>query len=159
MRAVDRALFFCGLVFALVGGLFTAIGLGMAPVLLHESLVFLVFPVLGLVFLGLGIGLLVRRARLRRLHADLLQNGQCIWADIIAVEYNWQYEVNGRHPLVVRCQAVNPADGKVYVFTSEGIWFDPTPWLENRRQVPVYVDPDDYWQYVVDLDGILPEQG
>ena len=67
--------------------------------------------------------------------------------------------MNGRCPLVIQCQAVNPADGKVYVFESEGFWFDPEPLLGERTTLPVLVDPDNYHRYQVLTDGILPEQG
>ena len=97
------------------------------------------------------------RARARR--AKLLEEGQRIDAGIIAVDWDTRFRVNGRCPLVIRCQAVNPADGCVYVFQSEAFWFDPSPFLEGLSTLPVYVDGDNYRRYAVDTQGIVPKQG
>ena len=80
-------------------------------------------------------------------------------AGIIAVDWDTRFRVNGRCPLVIRCQAVNPADGCVYVFQSEAFWFDPSPFLEGLSTLPVYVDGDNYRRYAVDTQGIVPKQG
>ena len=79
--------------------------------------------------------------------------------DIISVDWDTRVRVNGRCPLVIRCQAVTPADGRVYVFQSEAFWFDPSPFLEGLSTLPVYVDGDDYRSYAVDTAGIVPQQG
>ena len=91
--------------------------------------------------------------------AWLAENGRRMEADIIGVQYDTRVRVNGRCPLVIQCQAVNPLDGKVYVFESDGIWFDPEPFLGQRTTLPVLVDPDDYHRYQVVTEGILPERG
>ena len=146
-----------------LGILFTA--LGILLVAAGGTLALLVAPLLGLValpggiFLVLGLAFLGTIARIRRDRTWLQENGRIIEADILGVQYDTRVRVNGRCPLVLQCQAVNPADGKVYVFESDSLWFDPTPFLENRDKMPVLVDPDNYHRYQVLTEGILPEQG
>lgn len=146
-----------------LGILFTA--LGILLVAAGGTLALLVAPLLGLValpggiFLVLGLAFLGTIARIRRDRTWLQENGRIIEADILGVQYDTRVRVNGRCPLVLQCQAVNPADGKVYVFESDSLWFDPTPFLENRDKMPVLVDPDNYHRYQVLTEDVLPEQG
>ena len=154
---MDRVLSFCGILFGVIGALFTAVGVGI--VYAARMPAFLLFCVLGLLFFCLGVGMLLWRARRQKQQAALLENGQRIWADIVEVGPDLRVQFNGRCPFIILCEAKNPADGEVYTFTSEGLWFDPSSCLEGRRQLPVYVDPDNWKHHAVDLDGILPQQG
>lgn len=147
-----------------MGGIFTALGtvfvvVGLLTAFLARVPMLLLFALLGLPFLLLGIGFLRRDARVQRDEAWLRENGSRIYADFVAVQFNTTVRVNGRCPLVIQCQAVNPADGKVYLFESKNIWFDPEPFLQDRPRIPVLVDRSDYHRYLVLTDGILPEQG
>lgn len=147
-----------------MGGIFTAVGIvfiavGLLTALLLRVPVLLFFTLFGLPFLLLGIGFLRRDHRERYIETWLRENGSRIYADFVAVQFNTSVRVNGRCPLVIQCQAVNPADGKVYLFESKNFWFDPEPFLQDRPKIPVLVDRNDYHRYLVLTDGILPEQG
>lgn len=153
---MKKVLLWLGILFTVLGIVFVAAG---------GTLALLVAPLLGLValpggiFLVLGMAFLGTIARIRRDRTWLQENGRIIEADILGVQYDTRVRVNGRCPLVLQCQAVNPADGKVYVFESDSLWFDPTPFLENRDKMPVLVDPDNYHRYQVLTEDVLPEQG
>lgn len=147
-----------------MGGIFTAVGVvfvvvGLLTALLLRMPLLLFFVLFGLPFLLLGIGFLRRDTRVRRDEAWLEENGSTIYADFVAVQFNTTVRVNGRCPLIIQCQAVNPADGKVYLFESKNFWFDPEPFLQDRPKIPVLVDRNDYHRYLVKTDGILPEEG
>lgn len=147
-----------------MGGIFTAVGIvfiavGLLTALLLRVPVLLFFTLFGLPFLLLGIGFLRRDHRERHTETWLRENGSQIYADFVAVQFNTSVRVNGRCPLVIQCQAVNPADGKVYLFESKNFWFDPEPFLQDRPKISVLVDRNDYHRYLVLTDGILPEQG
>lgn len=147
-----------------IGGIFTAVGVvfvvvGLLTALLLRVPLLLFFTLFGLPFLLLGIGFLRRDAHEKQDDAWLQENGSTIYADFVAVQFNTSVQVNGRYPLIIQCQAVNPADGKVYLFESKNFWFDPEPFLRDRPKIPVLVDPDDYHRYLVKTDGILPEEG
>lgn len=154
---MERVLKIVGGVFAALGAVFGFLGLFLLYRLRLAPM--LIFCGLGGIFLAVGIGLLVAQGQMRRRRARLLAEGQRIYADIIEIGYDIRITVNGRCPLVIRCQAVNPADGRVYVFQSQAFWFDPAPFLGNRTQLPVYVDPDNYHHYAVDTEGIVPAKG
>lgn len=154
---MKKVLQLLGTIFLLLGLVFVLLGTGL--VLAAGQLAFLLFAAVGLVFFLVGVGMMAAISRQRKLRLWLEQNGRIIDADIAGVQYDTRVRVNGRCPLVLQCQAVNPADGKVYVFESDSLWFDPTPFLDGRDKVPVLVDPDNYHRYQVLTEGILPEQG
>ena len=151
-------------VLLILGIVFTILGLSIAALattlvlMLREPLLGLV-AVPGIIFFVLGLAFLAAVSRRRRDRAWLAENGRVIEADIVGVQYDTRVRVNGRCPLVLQCQAVNPADGKVYVFESDSLWFDPTPFLDGQTTMPVLVDPDDYHRYQMLTAGILPEKG
>ena len=151
-------------VLLILGIVFTILGLSIAALattlvlMLREPLLGLV-AVPGIIFFVLGLAFLAAVSRRRRDRAWLAENGRTIQAEIVGVQYDTRVRVNGRCPLVLQCQAVNPADGKVYVFESDSLWFDPTPFLDGQTTMPVLVDPDDYHRYQMLTEGILPEKG
>lgn len=151
-------------VLLILGIVFTILGLGIAALattlvlMLREPLLGLV-AVPGVIFFVLGLAFLAAVSRRRRDRAWLAENGRTIQADIVGVQYDTRVRVNGRCPLVLQCQAVTPVDGKVYVFESDSLWFDPTPFLDGQTTMPVLVDPDDYHRYQMLTEGILPEKG
>lgn len=154
---MTKVLRLIGIMFAGIGALFT--GVGIAVVGATGDLHFLMFPLLGGTFLCLGVGFLVYIASHNRRRAQLLAEGTCIYADIVDVAMDTRFRFNGRCPLIIYCQAQNPEDGRVYIFRSEGIWYDPRPYLDDAgvEMLPVYVDPDNYRHYAVDTSGVLPE--
>ena len=154
---MHKVLLILGIVFTVLG-LFIGTLAATLVLMLREPLLGLV-AVPGILFFVLGLAFLAAVSRRRRDCAWLAENGRRIEADIIGVQYDTRVRLNGRCPLVIQCQAVNPANGKVYVFESEGLWFDPEPFLGEHTTLPVLVDPDDYHRYQVVTEGILPERG
>jgi hypothetical protein len=51
---------------------------------------------------------------------------------------------------------MSPYDGKLYTFKSEYFWQDVTPILQryNITTIPVYINPNNYKEYVVDISQI-----
>lgn len=150
------------LVLRLIGIVFTGIGAMFAVLFTVIGITTQVYGLLfggliGLLFFGLGVGFLVHLHRHFKRRAALLENGQRIWADIVAIDLDTRYRYNGRCPFVVRCQAKNPQDGRVYLFNSESFWYDPGPYLEKIQRLPVYVDPDNYRHYAVDVEQYMPQ--
>lgn len=154
---MHKVLLILGIVFTILGLVIAALATTLV-LMLREPLLGLV-AVPGIIFFVLGLAFLAAVSRRRRDRAWLAENGRTIQADIVGVQYDTRVRVNGRCPLVVQCQAVNPADGKVYVFESDSLWFDPTPFLDGQTTMPVLVDPDDYHRYQMLTAGILPEKG
>lgn len=110
---------------------------------------------LGLVFSGIGGGMKLASLRKSRQTADLRQQGTPVQTAFQAVRMNPSFAVNGRHPFQVVTQWLNPATGKLHVFHSDNLWFDPGELIESRK-ITVYLDLSNPQRYTMDL-SFLPE--
>jgi hypothetical protein len=112
---------------------------------------------LGIVFTSIAAGFLIYAIRRRSIRAWLAVNGLCVQAQVESVYCDESTEVNGRSPFRIAAQWQNPKDHKVYVFQSDSIWFDPTPFMQQKA-VYVKVNADNPHQYEMDI-SFLPEAG
>lgn len=117
----------------------------------------LIMGILFTIFGGIGYGGLFYQYLKRRDIAWLQQNGQPVAAALTNVVLNTAVRLNGRCPFVIQCQWLDPATQRVYVFESGPIWYDPTPYVQDRS-LPVLIDPRNPRKYYVDL-AFLPEAG
>lgn len=124
-----------------------------------SSLDFLVllFPGIGFIFAIIGgIGLFVKMNKKKKIR-KLRETGDIIHANYMETTMNTSYSVNGRHPYNIICEWNNPADSKKYFFKSENIWMNPENKIEekNIKTFPVYINPENIQQYVIDIDSIV----
>jgi hypothetical protein len=110
---------------------------------------------IGLVFGGIGGGMIAARSARRRREADLRLRGRRVLARFQSVERNTSLRVNGQSPWRILCQWQDPATGLLHVFKSQNLWFDPTPYVQVQ-ELTVFVDPVKPKRYVVDV-GFLPK--
>ena len=110
---------------------------------------------IGLVFAGIGFGILIA-SRLKQKKRDWLRvHGTEIQADFMSVDRNTSLKVNGRSPWRIVAQWQNPETGQLHLFNSENVWFDPTTYV-TTKQIKVLLDPKDAKRYHVDL-SFLPQ--
>jgi hypothetical protein len=112
---------------------------------------------MGSLFTAVAAGFLIHIVRKRRIRAWLADNGMRVQAKLTGVELDTTIRVNGRHPWRLSAQWQHPVTGKVHVFHSDSIWFDPTDFVQ-RESLDVKVNADDPSQYHVDI-GFLPKGG
>lgn len=110
-----------------------------------------------LVFGGIGYGGLIYQQLKKRDAKWLLENGQPVQTLLTNVSLNTSVRLNGASPFVIQSQWQDPATQKVYVFESDHIWYDPSPYVGDRS-IPVMINPRDPRKYHVDL-SFLPEAG
>lgn len=110
---------------------------------------------IGAVLFVLGLAVQLAGGMARRKEQDLLLHGTPVMADFQSVNQNTRLEVNGRNPYRVTAQWRNPATGKVHVFQSCNLWYDPTQYID-RRQLTVYVDTANPERYHMDV-SFLPQ--
>jgi Protein of unknown function (DUF3592). len=116
----------------------------------------LVFSIIGGVFLVVGIIFIAIVVRKNKKIKRVMSYNYRINATIINVSMNTSVMINGRHPYILESNCMSPADGKLYNFRSEDLWQDVTPILQqfNIKTIPVYVNPQNYAEYVVDVSQI-----
>ena len=109
---------------------------------------------LGAVFTAIPSGILISRARRRKLDAWLRQYGQRVTTQLDRVELNTSVRVNGIHPYRIFSQGQNPFTAQAEVFHSYNLWSDPSPYLRDRS-IDVLIDPNNPKRYWLDT-GFLP---
>lgn len=114
-----------------------------------------IFGGLGVLFAGIGLGILWFQHRQSDVRRHLLTNGRRIEADYEGIELNSSVTVNARSPFRILAQWQDPATSRIHVFHSENIWFDPDKYID-RKTLTVYVDPSDLKKYYVDV-SFLPK--
>ena len=148
-------------VFGILGAVFLPLGAllvggGVIAYAFTKLIVFILsISVTGLPFLILGTVFLCVSAAKKKKIANLLENGRKINAKFNCVDINYAVKINHAHPYVVRCQYVDSI-GVVHVFSSGILRFDPTEFLQDK-EIPVYVDENNYKRYYMDLDSVLPD--
>ena len=110
---------------------------------------------LGAVFSAIGFGILIASRLGKRRRDWLMAYGTEIQADFQSVERNTSLKVNGKNPWRIVAQWQNPEDGRVHVFNSENLWFDPTTFVKTK-QLKVLLDPKNSKRYHVDI-SFLPQ--
>lgn len=145
-----------GIVFAIVGPILIAVGISVFLAVHGEgNIIFLsVYGSMGLIFLAIGLVFLVIKIRRKQRCNRLLQSGSYIMAEIVETKINYNVRINGKSPYVVECQYWDMA-GNVHIFKSRCLYFNPES-LFKDRMVRVYVEGDNYKNYYVDIDEVLP---
>jgi len=110
---------------------------------------------LGIVFAGIGGGMLLARRMDDRKKNFLMAYGNAIQTDFQGVERNTSLKINGRNPWRITSQWLDPASNKLRVFHSENLWFDPTRFA-TAKTVTVLLDPKNPKRYHMDV-SFLPE--
>jgi hypothetical protein len=120
-----------------------------------QWLAVLITGFLGVIFSTIGCANLFAASKTRKKEKWLLNNGRKIETHLQSVARNTNVRVNGRSPFVVYSQWLNPHTQQVHVFKSDLIWYNPSDYIQNQK-VPVWVDPNNYKRYRVDL-SFLPQ--
>ncbi|MFY8149290.1 MAG: DUF3592 domain-containing protein [Prochlorococcaceae cyanobacterium] len=88
---------------------------------------------LGVIFAGTGIGITLAPWLSRRGEEKIRQNAVVIETDFQTVQLNTFLTVNGRNPFQILTQWLDPATGKLHVFKSKNLWFDPSPYIPDQK--------------------------
>lgn len=109
----------------------------------------------GIGFMLLG-GFLFGRTVLRNLrHKKLKENGTVIMADIIDFGRDASVSVLGKNPFVAMLHYLDEF-GEEHEFVSGVLYRDRSAELTGK-QIPVYIMPEDFSHYYVDLNSVLIE--
>lgn len=116
----------------------------------------LIFGIIGSTFLLIGgiviIFLIYKKRKIKR----IIGYNYRISATIIGVTTKYSVRINGKNPYILEANYMSLTDGKLYNFESEFLFRDITPILEkfNISEIPVYINPNNYNEYVMDISQI-----
>ena len=148
-----------GMIFLPMGLFFIALGLllwrtGAGDTETENLILLCVLGGQGVIFALAGAICLMKDIRRRRGMQEAIDQGYYILAKVAGTTVQTNVSMNGRHPCVVECQAMQ--DGVLHIYRSRYLYFDPTAVLDGR-EVKVYINRNDPKQYYVDIDELLPE--
>jgi hypothetical protein len=90
-----------------------------------------------------------------RKRQNLLKTGQPIQTVFNRVDVNRAIHINGECPYVVVTHKRDPIRAnKIWEFKSPNLWYDPNPYIKPEKQITVYVDPNDYRRYAMDVSQL-----
>lgn len=113
----------------------------------------------GVVFGGIGFGLLFNKINKISGKKKLMETGERILAEFNEVTINFSYSVNNRHPYIIICKGRDGISGENRIFKSENIWYNPEPIIQERniKTFPVYIDTNNPKRYYLSLEEIEKE--
>ena len=164
-RSGANVILLCGAIFAGVGAVILAAGISMAVnmdyVMAHGQgdvrFLPVIFILMGGIFTVLGVTLLVFCAQKRAMKRRLIQQGDCVYAEITAIPMDYSVRVNGWPTYRIECSWQDPRTIILHIFRSENLLIDPACCV-TQTTVRVYVDRNsDFRHYYVDTDSVLPE--
>jgi len=122
-------------------------------VFLNIPVFYLMFLIPGLILMIISIVLLMHYTRRTKRKKYLLENGQCIYAEIIGLENNYHLKRNNFYAKTLVCQYQAP-DGTIHIFESDPVWFN---FSNNMKSdvAAVYVEYGNFDQYYVDLSSVV----
>lgn len=115
----------------------------------------LIVGIIGLVFFSIGFSIIMAGRLKAKKIQNLKTNGSPIETQFQSVEVNGALKVNGRSPYQIFTQWTNPESGKLHIFKSENIWFDPTSFIKQNK-ITVLITRGNPKRYYVDT-SFLPE--
>jgi hypothetical protein len=116
----------------------------------------LVFGVMGLGFSAAALFVIRSTRAPSKADADWLrEHGLRVHGGSPRVVQSEDVTVDGRSPFRVEVDVHDAVRNEVRVLTSEDVWFDPAPYLEDHDPLDVYLDPERPDRYLVDL-SFLP---
>jgi hypothetical protein len=111
--------------------------------------------IFGLIFAGIGTGLLAVGIMFNRKRQYLATHGEPIQARYKGVEKNTSLKVNGRNPYNLIGEWQNPSTGEIHIFKSENLWYDPEDYVDVET-VTVLIAPGNPRKYLMDTE-FLPK--
>ena len=149
MRKSSSSLMFMGVMFFIMGMILIMFSLMFCMITGSGS----IFPIIGIgsIFLIIGIVSFIKGIKSKRIIKRVLAMNFIIQAEI--VDFRRGYLNRGISTYILKASAISPYDGKKYIFKSDAILHNLTPILRsyNITKVPVYVNPQNYNEYYVDM--------
>jgi hypothetical protein len=103
----------------------------------------------GIVFL-FGFYYFIKYSSRDRANKTLIESGMKIAAEFVSVNRNEKYRMGDNNPWVIKCKWTDNIKNLEYFFTSKDYTIDPTPYLNGRLHIDVFIDPADPGKYFMD---------
>ena len=120
----------------------------------NKEIVATCFIVIGLLTALVGGVSIIKECRNKKRYKTLKATGKRLIATINRITINTRIAVNEEHPYIIWCSYVDGFSGATFEFKSEDVWNDPYEVCDVGSPIEVWVNPNDYLEYYVDVDSI-----
>lgn len=155
-KGVRFTFFMCTILLSAVGLIFLVLGVSF----LRTSTTIDIWLMVGtgaIAFLmgSIPLGILIRK---RLMKSRVLRQGITIETEFMDV-IRASYSINHWQPFIIRTQWLDKANHQIYHFKSSPLTFDPSRFLKENMQIPVYILPNNPRQYFMDLKSAKELKG
>ncbi len=105
---------------------------------------------IGVLLLVFGLYYFISYSKADIVKKRLLSKGRKIAAEFVSVGRNEKYRMGENNPWFIRCRWVDTSNDREYYFVSRDYTIDPTPYLNGRYHIDVFIDQADPAKYYMD---------
>ena len=143
-------------IFGILGVVYIGISI---PMLIFDSfssvwIIPLIFGGVGIVFIAVAAVLAFVELKKRWQIDRMLQENRYLWGEVVEISQNLNLRINSRHPYVVTIRCQDRM-GQTHTFRSRNILHYVDRAIMGK-QVKVYYADDSFKVYYVDIDPLLP---
>jgi hypothetical protein len=105
---------------------------------------------IGILLFLFGLYYFIRYSKEDNLKKRLLLKGTKISAEFVSVLRNEKYRMGEKNPWFIKCRWVDNSNNKEYFFVSKDYTIDPSPYLNGRYHIDVFIYATDPTKYYLD---------
>ena len=144
------------IIFGILGIVYIGISI---PMLVFDSfssvlVIPAIFITVGTVFVVIAVVLAAGEIKKRRQIDQMLRQNRYLWGEVAEINQNLNIRINSRHPYVITVRCQDRS-GQVHTFRSRNILHYVDRSIMGK-QVKVYYADDSFKIYYVDIDPLLP---
>jgi hypothetical protein len=87
---------------------------------------------------------------------SLVKSGMKIAAEFVSIDRDERIKVGGQNPWIIKCKWADSRNNKQYYFITKPYTIDPSPYLNGKYYLDVYINPADPAKYFIDT-SFMPE--
>jgi hypothetical protein len=103
----------------------------------------------GIIFI-FGFYYFIRYSLIDSENKRLVRSGMKIAAEFVTVYRNERFRMGDNNPWVIKCRWIDSRNNKEYFFVSKNYTIDPTPYLNGKYHIDVFIDSVDPAKYFMD---------
>ena len=144
------------IIFGILGIVYIGISI---PMLVFDSfssvlVIPAIFITVGTIFVAIAVVLAAGEIKKRRQIDQMLRENRYLWGEVAEINQNLNIRINSRHPYVITVRCQDRL-GQIHTFRSRNILHYVDRSIMGK-QVKVYYADDSFKIYYVDIDPLLP---
>ena len=81
---------------------------------------------------------------------NLVKSGMKIAAEFVSIDRDERFKRAGQNAWIIKCKWIDSRNNKQYYFLTKPYTIDPTPYINSRHNLDIYINPADPSKYFID---------